>query len=467
MKKNDIGVLGMAVMGRNLALNIANHGYNVSLFNRTSKRTKDVFLENQEKTIFPYFSIQDFVYSLNSPKCILLMVQAGSATDEIISNLIPFLKKGDIIIDGGNSFYKDTVRRYHDLLNYNINFIGSGISGGEYGALTGPSIMPGGKKEAYDIISPILKSISAHVESEPCVSYIGPDGAGHYVKMVHNGIEYADMQLISETYAILKNLLFLNNQQISDVFCNWNKGELSSYLIEITKNIFLKKDNDGNDLIDIIVDEASNKGTGKWTCLDALELNEPLTLITSSVFSRYLSSLRSQRVLASKILKGPKVNSISMNKDFFIEQIRKSLYLGKIISYAQGFSQLHCASNKYDWNLKYHNIAKIFRGGCIIQASFLKKIVKMYESDNAIINLLFSSYFQEIANNYHTALREVVSYAIQQGLSVPAFSAAISYYDGYRTSFSSANLIQAQRDYFGAHTYKRYDKNGSFHTNWL
>ncbi|QCI27089.1 decarboxylating NADP(+)-dependent phosphogluconate dehydrogenase [Buchnera aphidicola] len=463
---NDIGVIGMAVMGRNLALNIANHGYNVSIFNRTVKKTKDVVYNNPKKTIFPFFFIKDFLNSLKKPRCIFLMVQSGSSVDNVISSLIPYLNSGDIIIDGGNSFYKDTIRRYHELLKDNINFIGAGISGGEYGALTGPSIMPGGKKVVYNIIKPILKSISSKFDNEDCVSYIGPDGSGHYVKMVHNGIEYADMQLISETYSILKNILNLNNEEISNIFSFWNKGELKSYLIEITKNILLKKDGK-HDLIDCILDSAVNKGTGKWTCKNALDLEESLTIITNSVFSRYLSSLKSQRTLASKILSGPKINSIIHNQEDFIEKLRQALYLGKIISYSQGFSQLGSASKKYFWNLKCGNIAKIFRSGCIIQAACLNKIVDIYKYDDIIINLLFSPYFQDISNKYHSSLREIVSYVIKQGISIPAFSSAITYYDGYRTKESSANLIQAQRDYFGAHTYKRYDKEGIYHTNWI
>ncbi|WP_343128264.1 NADP-dependent phosphogluconate dehydrogenase [Buchnera aphidicola (Takecallis taiwana)] len=464
MKKNDIGVVGMAVMGRNLALNIANHGYNVAIFNRTAQKTKDV-VQNQPRNILPYFFIKEFINSLKKPRCIILMIQAGNSTDSVITSLIPYLNSGDIIIDGGNSFYQDTIHRYNELLKNNIHFIGAGISGGEYGALTGPSIMPGGDIQAYKVVEPILNSISSKYESESCVSYIGPDGSGHYVKMVHNGIEYADMQLIAETYGILKNILNLNNQEIADIFKNWNQGELNSYLIGITKNILLKKDGN-DDLIDCILDVAVSKGTGKWTCQEALDLEESLTIITSSVFERFLSSLKSQRALASKILLGPTVTPIVHNKTDFIEKLRQSLYLGKIISYAQGFSQLGSASKKYCWNLKCGEIAKIFRAGCIIQASCLNKIVEVYKYDDVIINLLLSPYFQDISNRYHYALREIVSYVIQQGISIPAFSAAITYYDGYRSINSTANLIQAQRDYFGAHSYKRCDKEGLYHTNW-
>lgn len=468
MLKQEIGVIGMAVMGKNLALNLANKKYTVSIFNRTKSVTEDVIRHNKEKKIFAYFSIEDFVYSIKKPRCILLMVQSGRATDETIQSVLPYLNKGDILIDGGNTFYQDTIRRSNDLIKHGINFIGMGVSGGEYGALNGPSIMPGGSKNAYKLISPILKKISAKFKGEPCVSYIGPNGAGHYVKMIHNGIEYGDMQLISESYFILKHLLNINNEELSSIFDNWNQGELNSYLIEITKNIFLKKEENNTDyLIDSILDAAEDKGTGKWISKDALELREPLSLITESVFARYLSSLKKQRILAAKILKGPALKCISSEKkDDFIEQVRRALYLGKIISYAQGFSQLKKASEKYSWNLKYGEIAKIFRSGCIIRASFLEKITDAFK-DNSVTNLLLTDYFSKISNQYEKSLRHISIYAIQYGIPIPAFSSAITYYDSYRTVFSSANLIQAQRDYFGAHTYKRIDKKGYFHTNWL
>ncbi|AYN24401.1 NADP-dependent phosphogluconate dehydrogenase [Buchnera aphidicola] len=468
MLQQQIGVIGMAVMGRNLALNIESKKYTVSIFNRTKSVTEEIINNNKEKKLFPYFSIKDFVNSLKKPRCILLMVKSGQPTDETIQSIIPYLDKGDILIDGGNTFYKDTIRRNNDLLKSGINFIGMGVSGGELGALNGPSIMPGGSKEAYSLVSPILKKISAKFKDEPCVSYIGPNGAGHYVKMIHNGIEYGDMQLIAESYFILKNALNMNNDELSDTFSQWNKGELNSYLIEITKNIFLQKEeNSINYLIDSILDEAEDKGTGKWISKDALELREPLSLITESVFARYLSSLKDQRLIASKILKGPILKCIPFqNKKIFIEEVRKALYLGKIISYAQGFSQLKKASEKYSWDLKYGEIAKIFRSGCIIRASFLERITDAFKNNN-VTNLLLTPYFSEISNKYEQSLRHVTSYAIKYGIPVPTFSSAITYYDNYRTVSSSANLIQAQRDYFGAHTYKRTDKKGYFHTNWL
>ncbi|WP_343183157.1 NADP-dependent phosphogluconate dehydrogenase [Buchnera aphidicola (Neophyllaphis podocarpi)] len=467
MSKKNIGIIGMAVMGSNLAINIANNKYSVSIFNRSSEKTKKVITDNKDKNITAYYDIKKFILSLEKPRKILLMVKSGKAVDKTINEIVPYLNKGDIIIDGGNSFYKDTMIRNNNLSNVGLNFIGSGISGGEYGALIGPSIMPGGKKTAYDYIHPIFEKIAAKFNGESCVTYIGPNGSGHYVKMIHNGIEYGDMQLIAETYFLLKHFVGMSNPELSEIFCEWNNGELNSYLIEITKNIFIKKDKNDNFLIDMILDQADNKGTGKWTSKNALDLSQPLSLITESVFSRYISFIKSQRILASKMLKGPKKVCIIKNKLDYIEHLRRSLYLSKIICYAQGFSQLKAASSKYNWKLNFSNIAKIFRSGCIIKAKFLQKISDAYIDDNSLINLLLSSYFKDIANNYQNSLRYVVSHAINYGAPIPAFSAAISYYDSYRCSNLSSNLIQAQRDYFGAHTYKRIDTDGIFHTNWL
>ncbi|MDU3078316.1 MAG: NADP-dependent phosphogluconate dehydrogenase, partial [Mixta calida] len=411
--------------------------------------------------------IEEFVDSLEKPRRILLMVQAGEATDKTIASLTPHLDKGDILIDGGNTFYKDTIRRNKELSEQGFNFIGTGVSGGEEGALKGPSIMPGGQKEAYELVAPILDKIAARAEGEPCVTYIGPDGAGHYVKMVHNGIEYGDMQLIAEAYSLLKNALNLSNEDLAKTFSEWNEGELSSYLIDITKDIFTKKDEEGNYLVDVILDEAANKGTGKWTSQSSLDLGEPLSLITESVFARYLSSLKSQRVAASKVLSGPTAQAFNGDKAEFIEKVRRALYLGKIVSYAQGFSQLKAASEENSWNLNYGEIAKIFRAGCIIRAQFLQKITDAYKETPDIANLLLAPYFKNIADEYQQALRDVVAYAVQNGIPTPTFSAAIAYYDSYRSAVLPANLIQAQRDYFGAHTYKRIDKDGVFHTEWL
>ncbi|CAL4318628.1 6-phosphogluconate dehydrogenase, decarboxylating [Buchnera aphidicola (Periphyllus testudinaceus)] len=465
---NKIGVVGMAVMGRNLALNIESKNYTVSIFNRSSEKTKEVILNNPKKKLFPFFKLKDFILSLKKPRVILLMVKSGNPTDQMINSIIPYLDKEDIIIDGGNSFFKDTIKRSLKLFKKKINFIGAGISGGEEGALNGPAIMPGGQKIAYKKVSSLLNKISAKTKNnKSCVHYIGTDGSGHYVKMVHNGIEYGDMQLISEAYFILKKTLNLSNKELSCIFSEWNKGELKSYLIEITKNIFLKKDSYGNYLIDVILDKASNKGTGTWTSQSALELNEPLSLITQSVFFRYLSFLKDQRVLASTFLKGPKINNVNSNKEKFIENVRRSLYLGKIISYAQGFSQLNTASRVYNWDLNYSNIAKIFRAGCIIRANFLTEIINSYKKNNNLVNLLLTPYFINISNKYQKSLRKIVSYSVLNGIPTPAFSASISYYDTYRSSFLPSNLIQAQRDYFGAHTYLRKDKEGVFHTDWL
>ena len=461
MSKQQIGVVGMAVMGRNLALNIESRGYTVSIFNRSRDKTEEVIAENPGKKLVPYFDVQEFVASLETPRRILLMVKAGAGTDSAIDSLKPYLEKGDIIIDGGNTFFQDTIRRNRELSAEGFNFIGTGVSGGEEGALKGPSIMPGGQKAAYDLVAPILQKIAAVADDgEPCVAYIGADGAGHYVKMVHNGIEYGDMQLIAEAYALLKGGLHLSNEELAQTFSNWNSGELNSYLIDI------KKDDAGNYLVDVILDEAANKGTGKWTSQSSLDLGEPLSLITESVFARYISSLKEQRVAASKILSGPQAKTAG-EKEAFIEKVRRALYLGKIVSYAQGFSQLRAASSEYNWDLNYGEIAKIFRAGCIIRAQFLQKITDAYEQNANIANLLLAPYFKKVADDYQQALRDVVAYAVQNGIPVPTFSAAIAYYDSYRSEVLPANLIQAQRDYFGAHTYKRIDKPGIFHTEWM
>ncbi|PHM25470.1 NADP-dependent phosphogluconate dehydrogenase [Xenorhabdus budapestensis] len=467
MSKQQIGVVGMAVMGRNLALNIESRGYSVSIFNRSSDKTDEVIAENPGKKLVPSYSIEEFVDSLERPRRILLMVKAGEATDKTIASLTPHLDKGDILIDGGNTYFQDTIRRNRELSAQGFNFIGTGVSGGEEGALKGPSIMPGGQKEAYELVAPILKEIAAQADGEPCVTYIGPDGAGHYVKMVHNGIEYGDMQLIAEAYSLLKHSLNLSNQELADVFNDWNQGELSSYLIEITSDIFNKKDEEGKYLVDVILDEAANKGTGKWTSQSSLDLGVPVTLITESVFARYISSMKDQRVAASKVLSGPEAQPFKGDKSEFIEKVRRALYLGKIVSYAQGFQQLKASSDEYNWDLNYGEIAKIFRAGCIIRAQFLQKITDAYNENQDIANLLLAPYFKQIADEYQQALRDVVSYGVQNGIPTPTFSAAISYYDSYRSAVLPANLIQAQRDYFGAHTYKRIDKEGVFHTEWL
>ncbi len=468
MAKQQIGVIGLAVMGKNLALNIESKGYSVSVYNRSREKTDALLEEAKGKNIVATYSIEEFIDSLEKPRKILLMVKAGAPTDATIEQLKPHLEPGDILIDGGNTFFKDTQRRNKELSELGIHFIGTGVSGGEEGALTGPSIMPGGQKEAYDLVAPILKDISAKVNGDPCCTYIGPDGAGHYVKMVHNGIEYGDMQLISEAYFLLKNLLGLNADELHQVFAEWNKGELDSYLIEITADIFTKKDEEtGKPLVDVILDKAGQKGTGKWTSQSALDLGIPLPLITESVFARFISALKEERVKASKLLKGPETKGFEGDRSKLIESIRRALYMSKICSYAQGFAQMRAASEEYNWNLRYGDIAMIFRGGCIIRAQFLQKIKEAYDRDPNLTNLLLDPYFKEIVEKYQSSLREVVSLAVLQGIPVPAFSAALAYYDSYRTETLPANLIQAQRDYFGAHTYERVDKEGIFHTEWI
>ncbi|VEF47190.1 6-phosphogluconate dehydrogenase [Bacillus freudenreichii] len=468
MEKQQIGVIGLAVMGKNLALNIESRGYSVSVYNRSSKRTIE-FLNKEAvgKNIVGTKDIGEFVESLEKPRKIILMVKAGAPTDVTIDSLRPYLETGDILIDGGNTFFRDTIRRNKELEKAGIHFIGAGVSGGEEGALTGPSLMPGGQKEAYELIKPIFEAISAKVNGEPCSTYIGPDGAGHYVKMVHNGIEYGDMQLISEAYFIMKHTLGLSAHNLHEVFSEWNKGELDSYLIEITADIFTKIDDEtGKPLIDVILDTAAQKGTGKWTSQSSLDLGVPLPIVTESVFARFMSAMKEERVKASKLLKGPEVKPFENDKTGLIEAIRKALYMSKICSYAQGFAQLRAASDHYDWNLRYGDLAMIFRGGCIIRAQFLQKIKDAYDRNPQLANLLLDPYFKDITENYHSALREVIALAIQRGIPVPAFSSALSYYDSYRTATLPANLLQAQRDYFGAHTYQRVDKEGSFHTEW-
>jgi 6-phosphogluconate dehydrogenase len=468
MSKQQIGVVGLAVMGKNLALNIESRGFAVSVFNRSPEKTKELVSDFPEKKLVGTYSIEEFVESLEVPRRILIMVKAGKPTDDTINQLLPHLTKGDILIDGGNSFFPDTVRRNKELESKGFRFIGTGVSGGEEGALKGPSIMPGGQKDAYELVEPILTSISAKVGGEPCCTYIGPDGAGHYVKMVHNGIEYGDMQLICEAYQLLKDVLGVDTKELHDIFTEWNSGELDSYLIEITRDIFTKYDEEtGKPMVDVILDSAGQKGTGKWTSQSALDLGVPLSIITESVFSRFISAMKEERVAASKVLSGPAVTPYSGDRKAFIEAVRKALYASKICSYAQGFAQMRAASEEYNWDLKYGNIAMIFRGGCIIRARFLQNIKDAYDRDAELKNLLLDSYFKGIVENYQSAWREVISIAVTRGIPVPAFASALAYYDSYRTERLPANLLQAQRDYFGAHTFQRVDKEGTFHYEWL
>ncbi|OCA82054.1 NADP-dependent phosphogluconate dehydrogenase [Pseudobacillus wudalianchiensis] len=469
MTKQQVGVIGLAVMGKNLALNIESRGYSVAVYNRSPEKTEE-FLKTEAagKKFIGAYTVEEFVNSLEKPRKILLMVKAGTPTDATIDSLKPYLEKGDILIDGGNTFFQDTIRRNKELESTGIHFIGTGVSGGEEGALRGPSIMPGGQREAFELMQPILEAISAKVEGDPCCTYIGPDGAGHYVKMVHNGIEYGDMQLISEAYFIMKNVLGLQAQELHEVFAEWNKGELDSYLIEITADIFTKVDNEtGEPLVDVILDKAGQKGTGKWTSQSALDLGVPLPIITESVFARFISAMKEERVKASKLLHGPERKKFSGNKEAVVEAVRKALYMSKICSYAQGFAQMRAASEEYNWNLNYGNIAMIFRGGCIIRAQFLQKIKEAYDREPGLANLLLDKYFKEIVESYQSSLREVLVLAIKQGIPVPSFASALAYYDSYRTESLPANLLQAQRDYFGAHTYERKDKEGTFHTEWV
>lgn len=466
--KQQIGVVGIGVMGRSLALNFESRGFSVAVYDLSQEKVNEILESNKGKKLTGTADVAAFVESLEKPRKILLMVNAGVITDKAIASLLPFLEKGDIVIDGGNSYFQETIRRNKELEEKGILFIGAGVSGGEEGALTGPAIMPGGQREAYEKVEQMLTAISAKVNGEPCCTYIGPNGAGHYVKMVHNGIEYGDMQLICESYHLMKNLLGLSAQELHEVFKEWNSGELDSYLIEITADIFTKIDEEsGKPLVDVILDTAGQKGTGKWTSQSALDMGVPLSIITESVFARFLSAMKNERVKASKILKGPSQKEFAGSKDELIELIRKTLYLSKIVSYAQGFAQLQTASKEYSWDLKPGEISMIFRGGCIIRAGFLQNIKDAYDRNPELENLLLDPYFQSIVENYQDAAREVVSLAIKSGIPVPGLASALSYFDSYRSEVLPANLLQAQRDYFGAHTYQRVDKEGTFHTEWL
>ena len=462
MKKN-IGVIGMAVMGKNLALNIADHGYSVAIYNRTYEVTKNVLLENPTANLTGSETLEDFVNLLESPRKIILMVKAGKPVDAFLDLLYPLLDEGDIVADAGNSFFLDTIRREKAAKEKGINFFGMGVSGGEEGARFGPAIMPGGNKEAHAYLKDMLEAISAKAEGEACTTYIGSDGAGHYVKMVHNGIEYGDMELISEAYHLLKNVGGLNNKELADVFTEWNKGDLDSYLIEITSHIFKTKDDLSDaDIIDVIKDNAGQKGTGIWTSKESMNLGIHTSVITSAVYARFISSLREERIRAHAILPShTQTNSIDRNE--FIEKVRKALYLAKVVSYAQGFALLKEAAKLYKWDLNFEAIAKIFRGGCIIRARFLNRIAEAYTKNPKLDNLLLDDYFLKIADDALFALREVNAIAIMNGVPAPAFSSAINYYDAYRSDSLSTNLVQAQRDYFGAHTYERLDRDGSYH----
>src|ERR1700674_5519342 len=455
----DIGLIGLAVMGQNLVLNMNDHGYKVAVFNRTTSKV-DQFVDNQAKgtQIVGTHGIEEMCNLLKAPRRIMMMIKAGKVVDETIEQIVPHLAKGDIIIDGGNSLYTDTDRRTNALAAKGILFVGTGVSGGEEGARHGPSIMPGGNPAAWPHVKEIFQSIAAKVEDgSPCCEWVGENGAGHYVKMVHNGIEYGDMQLICEAYQLLKDGLGLNASELHEVFEDWNKGELDSYLIDITQQIFTKKDEDGTPLIDKILDTAGQKGTGKWTGISALDLGVPVTLIGEAVFARCLSALKDERVTASKSLTGPKHPRAADPKGF-IEDVRRALYCSKVISYAQGYMLLREAAKEQAWNLNLGGIALMWRGGCIIRSRFLGKIKEAYDKNPGLTNLLLDDFFRGEVNEYQAAWRRAIISAIEYGVPTPAFSTALSFYDGYRTERLPANLLQAQRDFFGAHTYERVDK---------
>lgn len=464
---NTIGVIGLGVMGRNIALNMANNGEQVAVYNYTRDLTDQLMEKLDGQTLIPYYELETFVQSLAVPRKVFIMVTAGTATDSVIQSLIPLLQQGDIIMDGGNSHYQDTERRYDELKPHGIGYLGVGVSGGEVGALTGPSIMPGGDLHFYNEVAPILTKIAAKADGEACCTYIGPKGAGHFVKMVHNGIEYADMQLIAEAYTFLRGNLSLSVEEIADIFETWNEGELKSYLIEITAEILRKKDDvTGLPLVDVILDQAGQKGTGKWTSLQAIDNGIPTSIITEALFARYLSALKEERVQAQPILAGPVKNTQSLDKAEWIEYVRQALYMGKICAYAQGFTQYKMTSEINNWNLPLKDIALIFRNGCIIRAEFLNVISEAYDEKANLANLLIAPYFADKTARYQQSLRNIVCEGIQSGVALPCFSSSLAYYDSYRTGSSNANILQAQRDYFGAHTYKRNDMEGTFHTEW-
>ncbi|MFL6593840.1 MAG: NADP-dependent phosphogluconate dehydrogenase [Chthoniobacterales bacterium] len=468
-KQCDIGLIGLAVMGENLVLNMESKGFSVAVFNRTTAVT-DKFAETRGKgkNITPARTMEEFVGALSRPRKAMIMVKAGAPVDAVIGQLVPLLDKGDVIIDGGNSLFTDTQRRCKDLEGKGIHFVGCGVSGGEEGALKGPSMMPGGSRESWEIVAPIFRKIAAQVDGEPCCRYMGPDGAGHYVKMVHNGIEYGDMQLICEAYALLKDVAGLTNDELAETFAEWNRGALDSYLIDITAQIFRKKDPDtGKALVDVILDKAGQKGTGLWTLQSALERSVVISTINAAVEARVISSRKDERVAASKVLPQPDLPKFTGDRKQLITAIHDALYASKIVSYAQGIELLGAASLTYKWNLNFGDIATIWRGGCIIRAKFLNRIVEAYARDPKLHNLLLDSFFRDIIAKTQHNWRIAVSAAIEHGVAAPAFSASLAYFDSYRSARLPSNLLQAQRDFFGAHTYERVDKPGVFHTEWM
>ncbi|AQQ08778.1 6-phosphogluconate dehydrogenase, NADP(+)-dependent, decarboxylating [Sedimentisphaera cyanobacteriorum] len=469
MAKADIAVVGLAVMGENLILNMESKGFTVACYNRTVSKV-DNFMNGRAKgkNIIGCRSIEELLSSLKSPRKIMLMVKAGKPVDAFIEQVLPHLDDGDIVIDGGNSHFPDTIRRTEYVEGKGKLYIGTGVSGGEEGALLGPSIMPGGSPAAWEHVKPIFQKISAHTEKdEPCCEWVGENGAGHFVKMVHNGIEYGDMQMICETYQLMKYGLGMSNEQMKDVFTDWNEGELDSYLIEITRDILGCKDESGQYVLDLILDTAGQKGTGKWTAIASLDVGQPLTLIGEAVFARCLSALKDERKKASEVLSGPDAE-FEGDKAKMIDDLRKALYASKIVSYAQGYQLMRAAAAEYGWNLNYGGIALMWRGGCIIRSVFLGKIKEAFDKNPELTNLLLYPFFAEAVQNSQDAWRRVVTTAVKQGIPVPAISSALAFYDGYRSERLPANMLQAQRDYFGAHTYERIDKPRGefFHTNW-
>ncbi|OXU15759.1 decarboxylating NADP(+)-dependent phosphogluconate dehydrogenase [Sedimentisphaera salicampi] len=469
MAKADIAVVGLAVMGENLILNMESKGFTVACYNRTVSKV-DNFMSGRAKgkNIIGCRSVEELLSSLKSPRKIMLMVKAGKPVDAFIEQVLPHLNDGDLIIDGGNSHFPDTIRRTEYVESEGKLYIGTGVSGGEEGALLGPSIMPGGSPKAWEHVKPIFQKISAHTDKgEPCCEWVGENGAGHFVKMVHNGIEYGDMQMICETYQLMKYGLGMSNEEMKNVFTEWNEGELDSYLIEITRDILGYKDENGDYVLDLIMDTAGQKGTGKWTAIAALDVGQPLTLIGEAVFARCLSALKTERVEASKQLSGPSLQ-FEGDKRKMIDDLRKALYASKIVSYAQGYQLMRAAAAEYGWNLNYGGIALMWRGGCIIRSVFLGKIKEAFEKNPELSNLLLDPFFAEAVQNGQQAWRRVVTTAVQKGIAVPAISSALAFYDGYRSERLPANMLQAQRDYFGAHTYERIDKPRGefFHTNW-
>lgn len=467
----DIGLIGLAVMGENLVLNMESHGYTVAVFNRTTSKVDDfVNGRGKGKKIIGCHTVQDVVASLKRPRKIMIMVKAGSPVDQVIDEFVPLLEPGDILIDGGNTHYPDTTRRTRALKEKGLLFVGTGVSGGEEGALKGPSIMPGGNPEAWPHVKPILQAIAAKVaDGTPCCDWVGPEGAGHYVKMVHNGIEYGDMQLICEAYQLMRILLGMSPDQMHEVFARWNTGELDSYLIEITRDILAFKDPEsGRPMVDLILDTAGQKGTGKWTVTSALDLGVPLTLIGEAVFARCLSAQKEERVAASQVLKGPEPKRFEGDASAFVNDIEQALYASKLISYAQGYALMNAMGKESGWEFNNGGVALMWRGGCIIRSAFLGKIKEAFDRNPKLTNLLLDPYFNEQISKAQSGWRRVCAAAISQGIPLPAMTSALAYFDGYRSERLPANLLQAQRDYFGAHTYERVDrKRGEFfHTNW-